>query len=62
MSFDPMEMHYMFMDAFADVEARRRWEKEYKEEHGIVDEFEPTMYDRMLKAGLFDYDKKGKNK
>lgn len=54
MSFNLQEFHESFMSGFAEVEARRRWEEEYKEEHGIVEERELTPYERMKKAGLFD--------
>jgi hypothetical protein len=58
MSFNPQEFHESFMAGFAEVEARRLWEKEYIEEHGIVIEREKTPYERMEEAGLFDYGQK----
>lgn len=62
MPFNLQGIHELFTAGFAEVEARRRWEEEYKEEHGLVEERELTPYERMLKAGLFDKPKERKSK
>jgi len=52
--FNLQEINQSFMDGFGAVHARRRWEEEYKEEHGIMEEREKTIFERMAEAGLYD--------